>query len=180
MYKTNLSESGLRGFSPALIIERIVPAFPFPSYCMFSAALCKPGAEQPKRESEMGLGLRKKRLWNVGRSGMPPGKGTAGCTGGAAAWTRVKKGDLKHLTYKSHGVSWWQFGVKHCWLQLQRQALGKSFCFMGVLDWFTSFFSTLKIGSLMEGGISTKSPVLYWKGRLAWKPVIHLRMFNLP
>lgn len=60
VYKTNLSELGLRGFSPILIIEWIVPAFPFPSYCMFSAALCKPGAEQLKRESEMGLGLRKK------------------------------------------------------------------------------------------------------------------------
>lgn len=149
--------------------------FPFPVNALVCAALSKPGLEQPKCKSELGLGLRK-RVIKCQEEQDASGQGEGWmlqCAGRAAAWTKVKKGGLEHLTYNSHGASWQQFEAKQYRLQLQRQGWGKNFRFTGVLVFFPSFVSFVETRSLMEGGITTKTPVLCWTCKLVWKTLIY-------
>ncbi|KAK4818446.1 hypothetical protein QYF61_013133 [Mycteria americana] len=61
---------------------------------LFRVALCKPGAEQPDCKSAPGLGLRK-RVMKCRQEQDASGHGEGWmlkCAGGAAAWTKLKKG----------------------------------------------------------------------------------------
>lgn len=163
------------GVAPVLIIDLIFACqLPFPVIALFCVALCKPGAEQLKCKSELGLGLRKKVMkcqQEQDASGQGEGwmlkcaeQRQPGPRWRKVVWNTWPTTPTGHpdsnLGQNVAGCS--------CSIRVEVKAFALRVC------WFSSPppFPLLKTRSLMEEGISKKPPVLCWKYKLAWKLLI--------